>query len=102
MIPKKPALGLDRASRMFPTCAIDNGRTREHPSAQVGCFRLAPLTMAELGNTRVLLVDAGLRKSLRIVDDFGQPKALRDSVHFFLAIRIGLISDMSCKLICVI
>src|SRR6266700_3245956 len=39
---------------MFPTCAINNGRTREHPSAQVGCFRLAPLIMAELGNTRVL------------------------------------------------
>src|SRR5260370_26818860 len=42
------------ASRMFPTCAIDHGRTREHPSAQVGCIRLAPLIMAELGNTRVL------------------------------------------------
>src|SRR5260370_7369354 len=41
-------------SRMFPTCAIDHGTTREHPSAQLGCIRLAPFIMAELGTTRVL------------------------------------------------
>jgi hypothetical protein len=42
MIPKKPALGLD------------------HRKSDVSDLR--KLTMAELGNTRVLLVDTGFRK----------------------------------------
>src|SRR5260370_7628889 len=36
MIPKKPALGLDHASRIYPTCALRVTRTRVYPSSGGG------------------------------------------------------------------
>src|SRR5580704_13823076 len=39
--------------RVFPNSAITNGASRKHPTCALGCSRVLPLSMAQVGNIRL-------------------------------------------------
>jgi hypothetical protein len=44
----------DLCTRVFPSSAITNGTSRKHPTCALGCSRVLPLSMAQVGNIRLV------------------------------------------------